>query len=83
MATVTKQGARQRSLRGFLADSAYATLGLGAAAGADRCCAYAIPRGRTAERCTTGPLGALHGGVGLARGRSAVHDEGNGRVLGC
>jgi hypothetical protein len=32
MATVTKQGARQRSLRGFLADSAYATLGLGAAA---------------------------------------------------
>jgi hypothetical protein len=32
MATVTRQGARQRSLRGFLADSAYATLGLGAAA---------------------------------------------------
>src|SRR5512132_1999034 len=32
MATTTKQGARQRSLRGFLADSAYATLGLGAAA---------------------------------------------------
>jgi hypothetical protein len=32
MATVTKQGARQRSLRGFLADSAYATLGLGVAA---------------------------------------------------
>ena len=32
MATVTKQGARQRSLRGFLADSAYATLGLGAVA---------------------------------------------------
>jgi hypothetical protein len=32
MATVTKQGARQRSLRGFLADSAYATLGLGAIA---------------------------------------------------
>jgi hypothetical protein len=32
MATVPKQGARQRSLRGFLADSAYATLGLGAAA---------------------------------------------------
>jgi hypothetical protein len=32
MATVAKQGARQRSLRGFLADSAYATLGLGAAA---------------------------------------------------
>src|SRR5512132_3541346 len=32
MATTTNQGARQRSLRGFLADSAYATLGLGAAA---------------------------------------------------
>src|SRR5512133_2350890 len=32
MATTTKQGARQRSLRGFLADSAYATLGLGAVA---------------------------------------------------
>jgi Rho termination factor-like protein len=32
MATVTNQGARQRSLRGFLADSAYATLGLGAVA---------------------------------------------------
>jgi Rho termination factor, N-terminal domain len=32
MATVTNQGAHQRSLRGFLADSAYATLGLGAVA---------------------------------------------------
>ena len=32
MATTTNQGARQRSLRGFLADSAYATLGLGATA---------------------------------------------------
>jgi hypothetical protein len=32
MATVTNQGVRQRSLRGFLADSAYATLGLGAVA---------------------------------------------------
>ena len=32
MATVTRQGARQRSLRGFLADSAYATLGLGTVA---------------------------------------------------
>ena len=32
MATVTRQRARQRSLRGFLADSAYATLGLGAVA---------------------------------------------------
>jgi Rho termination factor, N-terminal domain len=32
MATVTNQDARQRSVRGFLADSAYATLGLGAVA---------------------------------------------------
>ena len=32
MATVTRQRARQRSLRGFLADSAYATLGLGTVA---------------------------------------------------
>ena len=32
MASVTRQGARQRSLRGFLADSAYATLGLGTVA---------------------------------------------------
>ena len=32
MATATNQGAHQRSLRGFLADSAYATLGLGAVA---------------------------------------------------
>jgi Rho termination factor, N-terminal domain len=32
MATVTTHGAHQRSLRGFLADSAYATLGLGAVA---------------------------------------------------
>src|SRR4029450_6366086 len=32
MATGTKQGARQRSLGGFLADSAYATLGLGTVA---------------------------------------------------
>ena len=32
MATVTNHDARQRSVRGFLADSAYATLGLGAVA---------------------------------------------------
>jgi Rho termination factor, N-terminal domain len=32
MATTTRQGAGQRSLRGFLADSAYATLGLSTAA---------------------------------------------------
>src|SRR5919108_5717429 len=32
MATTTRQGADQRSLRGLLVDSAYATLGLGTAA---------------------------------------------------
>ena len=32
MTTITKRGAGQRSMRGFLADSAYATLGLGTAA---------------------------------------------------
>jgi len=53
------------------------------AAGEDRCCAPAIPRGRRAGPCTTGPWERCTVALGLRAERSAVHDEGNGRVLGC
>jgi Rho termination factor, N-terminal domain len=74
MATVTNQDARQRSVRGFLADSAYATLGLGAVAvelarSVDRVRVAAPRQARTIGRQVPKRLvGAADRGISSVRG---------------